>query len=207
MNRREWAAALAVLDKEIGRKKTELGFRSHFQFAVAVIMSAQATDKSVNLATPALFKAAPTPAAMVRLGEAGVARFIKTIGLWRAKSHNIVAMSEKLLSEHGGQLPRTREELMSLPGIGRKSANVIMNELWGAPTIGVDTHVLRLARRLGIDASGDPLAVEMTLEKITPAEYKPYVSNFLVLFGRYRCKAVRPECGGCKLARWCDGAV
>ena len=203
MNSKNWLEVLRRLDGLIGREKSELGYRSPFQFAVAVLLSAQATDKSVNAATPALFKAAPNPAKMLALGESGVAEHVKHIGLWRAKSRNIIALSEMLLRDFGGKLPRTREELMLLPGIGRKSANVIMNELFGAPFIAVDTHVIRLAGRLGLTTSRDPVEIERVLERLTPAEYKPFVSNFLVLFGRYHCKAVKPECEGCAVGKFC----
>jgi len=203
MNSKNWREILGCLDRLIGREKSELEYLSPFQFAVSVLLSAQATDKSVNAATPALFKAAPTPAKMFLLGEEGVAEYVRHIGLWRAKSKNIIALSEMLLRDFGGKLPRTREELMRLPGIGRKSANVIMNELFGAPFIAVDTHVIRLAGRLGLTSSKDPVEIERVLERLTPDEYKPFVSNFLVLFGRYHCKAVRPECEGCVVRGFC----
>jgi len=203
MNSKNWLEILKRLDKLIGRRKSELEYLSPFQFAVAVLLSAQATDKSVNAAVPALFKAAPTPRKMLALGESGVAKYVRHIGLWRAKSKNIIGLSETLLRDFGGELPRTREELMALPGIGRKSANVIMNELYGSPFIAVDTHVIRLAGRLGLTESKDPLEIERVLERLTPGGYKPFVSNFLVLFGRYHCKAVKPACDGCPISEWC----
>ena len=203
MNSKNWSEILRRLEKLIGRRKSELVYESPFQFAVSVLLSAQATDKSVNAATPALFEAAPTPEAMLALGEAGVAGYVKHIGLWRAKSKNIIGLSEMLLKDFGGKMPETREDIMKLPGLGRKSANVIMNELFGAPFIAVDTHVIRLAGRLGLTKSKDPVEIERVLEKLTPREYKPLVSNLLVLFGRYHCKALKPDCSDCPIKEWC----
>jgi len=203
MNSKNWLDVLKRLDKLIGRRGSELVYASPFQFAVSVLLSAQATYKSVNAATPALFNAAPTPEKMLLLGEEGVAKYVCHIGLWRAKSKNIIGLCEVLLREFGGKLPRTLPELIKLPGIGRKSANVIMNELYGAPSIAVDTHVIRLAGRFGLTGSKDPVEIERVLERLTPAEYKPLVSNLLVLFGRYHCKAVKPNCALCPVREWC----
>ncbi len=196
---------LELFDEKIGRKKSELNYKNPYTFAVAVLLSAQATDKSVNIATRELFEIADNPKSMLELGVEEIKRYIKTIGLFNAKAKHIVELSETLLEKFGGKLPKTRDELMTLSGIGRKSANVILNELYGLPTIGVDTHVLRLVKRLGLmgDEFDTPEKVEMELERIIPSEYKPFISNYLVLFGRYICKAKNPDCDACYLKKFC----
>ncbi len=196
---------MEVFDEKIGAKKSELNYKNPYTFAVAVLLSAQATDKSVNIATDELFEVADNPKAMLELGLDEIKRHIKTIGLFNAKAKHIVEMSETLIEKFGGVLPKTRDELMMLSGIGRKSANVILNELYGTPTIGVDTHVLRLVKRLGLmgDEFDTPEKVEMELERIIPERYKPFVSNYLVLFGRYICKAKNPDCDACYLKKFC----
>jgi endonuclease-3 len=205
ISRAKFALVLEYLDKLIGRKTTELSHANPFTFAVAVILSAQMTDKGVNKATPALFAIADTPEKMTALGLEGIREYVKSINFHNNKAKSVLAMSEKLVSDFGGVLPMDRDLLETLPGIGRKSANVIMNEMAGAPTIGVDTHVLRLSQRLGFAPSdrAGPREVEDALEKLTPQELKPYVSNWLVLFGRYHCKAKRPDCAPCGLKKLC----
>ena len=196
---------LEIFDKKIGRKKSELNYKNPYTFAVAVLLSAQATDKSVNIATKELFEIADNPKAMLDLGLDEIKRYIRTIGLFNSKAKHIVELSETLIEKFGGVLPKTRDELMTLSGIGRKSANVILNELYGMPTIGVDTHVLRLVKRLGLmgEKFNTPEEVEMELERIIPDAYKSYISNYLVLFGRYICKAKNPDCDNCYLKKFC----
>jgi endonuclease-3 len=205
ISRAKFAKILAYLDALIGQRKSELDYSNPFTFAVAVLLSAQATDKGVNKATPSLFAAADTPAKMTALGLNGIRERIKSINFYNNKARNILAMSEKLVADYGGILPLDRDALETLPGIGRKSANVIMNELAGAPTIGVDTHVLRLSQRLGFAPSekAGPLEVEAALERLTPDHLKPFVSNWLVILGRYHCKAKKPDCAGCGLKDLC----
>lgn len=196
---------LKIFDEKIGRKKSELNYKNSYTFAVAVLLSAQTTDKSVNIATSELFKVADNPKAMLRLGENKLKQYIRRLGFFNAKTKHIMEMSRTLLEKFDGKLPKTRNELIMLSGIGRKSANVILNELYGTPTIGVDTHVLRLVKRLGLaDEKFDtPEKVEMELERLIPEKYKPFISNYLVLFGRYVCKAKNPDCDNCYLKKFC----
>ena len=196
---------MEIFDSLIGHKKSELQYKNPYTFAVSVLLSAQATDKSVNLATPALFEIADNPADMLALGLNELKHYIRTIGLFNSKAKHIMEMSQTLIEKFNATLPHTRDELMQLSGIGRKSANVILNELYGAPTIAVDTHVLRLTHRLNLvpDSVVSPEDTEAELERIIPQKYKPYVSNYLVLFGRYYCKAINPQCSGCLLAKFC----
>jgi len=196
---------MKLFDIHIGHKKSELNYKNPYTFAVSVLLSAQATDKSVNLATRELFDLADNPSDMLALGLEELKRHIRTIGLFNSKAKHIMEMSQILVEKFGGSLPNTHAELMQLPGIGRKSANVILNELYGAPTIAVDTHVLRLTHRLNLvpDSVITPDATEAELEHIIPEKYKPYISNYLVLFGRYRCKAIKPGCEGCYLKKFC----
>jgi endonuclease-3 len=174
-----------------------------FTLLVAVVLSAQATDAGVNKATPALFAAADTPEKMAALGEAKVQDFIKTIGLFRTKAKNVVALSQKLLAEHGGEVPRTREALQELPGVGRKTANVVMNIAFGEPTIAVDTHIFRIGNRTGMAPGKDPLEVEMKLDAVVPAHYKLHAHHWLILHGRYVCVARKPLCEQCIIADLC----
>ncbi len=183
--------------------QTELEFASPFTLLVAVVLSAQATDVGVNKATPALFALADTPAKMRALGEERVAGLIKTIGLYRTKAKNLVALSRILVERHGGEVPRARAELETLPGVGRKTANVVLNVAFGEPTIAVDTHIFRVANRTGLAPGKTPLAVEQGLEARTPAEYKRYAHHWLILHGRYVCKARSPDCPNCVLADLC----
>jgi endonuclease-3 len=184
--------------------RSELAYRSPFELLVAVVLSAQATDKSVNLATPALFKAAGTPRDLLELGRRGLERHIKSIGLYRTKAKNLVAACKLLLEKHGGEVPRTREALEALPGVGRKTANVILNTAFGQPTIAVDTHIFRVANRTGIAPGKDVLAVEMKLLKLVPEEFKLDAHHWLILHGRYVCKARKPECPTCLIRDLCD---
>jgi endonuclease III len=181
----------------------ELQSVNPFTLLVAVVLSAQATDAGVNKATPALFKAADTPEKMAALGEARVQDFIKTIGLFRTKAKNVVALSQKLLAEHGGEVPRTREALEALPGVGRKTANVVMNIAFGEPTIAVDTHIFRVGNRTGLAPGKTPFEVETTLNEVVPAHFKLHAHHWLILHGRYVCVARRPLCETCIIADLC----
>src|SRR3954471_20466641 len=171
---------------------------------VAVVLSAQATDKSVNIATEKLFKVANTAAAMVKLGVDGLMPYIASIGLFRMKAKNVVALSEMLLREHGGEVPRDRESLEKLPGVGRKSANVVMNVAFGEPTMAVDTHVFRVSNRTGIAPGKDPLEVEMRLLKFVPEEFRLNAHHWLILHGRYICLARLPRCPVCPIVDLCE---
>jgi endonuclease-3 len=183
---------------------SELEYRSPFELLVAVVLSAQATDKSVNLATRELFKAACTPQAIRTLGNAGLESYIKRIGLYRTKAKNIVATCQLLLDRHGGEVPATREALEQLPGVGRKTANVILNVAFGEPTIAVDTHIFRVANRTGIAPGKDVTAVEQKLLKFVPDEFKQHAHHWLILHGRYVCKARKPECPTCLINDLCE---
>jgi endonuclease III len=181
----------------------ELDHVNPYTLLVAVVLSAQATDAGVNKATPALFAAADTPATMAALGEARVQDLIKTIGLYRTKAKNVVALSKKLVEEHGGEVPRTREALEALPGVGRKTANVVLNIAFGEPTIAVDTHIFRVGNRTGLATGKTPFEVEMKLEAVVPAQYKRHAHHWLILHGRYICVARRPQCEKCLIADLC----
>jgi endonuclease III len=183
--------------------KTELAYKDPFTLLVAVVLSAQATDASVNRATPALFAAADTPAKMVALGEEAVTDLIKTIGLYRNKAKNVVALSKKLIEEHGGTVPESREVLESLPGVGRKTANVVLNVAFGEPTIAIDTHIFRVSNRTGLAPGKTPLKVEEVLNRVVPERYKHNCHHWLILHGRYVCKARKPECWRCIVAEIC----
>lgn len=183
---------------------TELEYATPFQLLVAVILSAQATDKSVNLATRRLFADAPTPAAILALGEDGLAGYINRIGLFRAKSKNVIATCRLLIERHDGEVPRAREALEALPGVGRKTANVVLNTAFGEPTIAVDTHIFRIANRIGLGRGKTPLAVEQKLLKSVPDEFKRDAHHWLILHGRYTCKARKPECWRCIIADLCE---
>lgn len=184
--------------------RTELEFGSPFELLVAVVLSAQATDKSVNLATPGLFKAANTPADMIKLGRKGIERHIRRIGLFRTKAKNLAAASKQLVEQHGGEVPRTREALERLPGVGRKTANVILNSAFGEPTIAVDTHIFRVANRTGLAPGKDVLAVERKLLRAVPGEFQYDAHHWLILHGRYVCKARQPECRTCLVRDLCE---
>jgi endonuclease-3 len=184
--------------------KGELAHINPFTLLVAVVLSAQATDVGVNKATPALFAAADTPEKMIALGEPKVRALIKTIGLFRTKARNVVALSRRLLAEHGGEVPRTREQLQALPGVGRKTANVVMNIAFGEPTIAVDTHIFRVGNRTGLATGKNPLEVELKLEQVVPAHYKRHAHHWLILHGRYTCVARKPRCEVCIIADLCQ---
>ena len=184
--------------------KGELEFRSPFELLVAVVLSAQATDKSVNLATRELFKTANTPPAIFALGSGGLEPYIKRIGLYRTKAKNIIATCRQLLDRHGGEVPPSRDALEQLPGVGRKTANVILNIAFGQPTIAVDTHVFRISNRSGLAPGKDVLAVEEKLLKVVPDEFKLHAHHWLILHGRYVCTARNPECPSCLISDLCE---
>ena len=182
---------------------TELNYRTPFELLVAVILSAQATDKSVNLATAKLFERANTPAAIVGLGIAGLSDYIKTIGLFNTKAKNIVEASRLIVERHGGEVPRDRAALEALPGVGRKTANVILNTAFGEPTIAVDTHIFRVANRTGLARGKNVRAVEEELLKAVPEDFRKDAHHWLILHGRYVCKARRPDCPACVIRELC----
>ena len=184
--------------------RSELAFSTPYQLLVAVILSAQATDKSVNLATPGLFAAAPSPAAMVRLGRKGIERHIRRIGLYRTKAKNLWAASRLLAEQHGGEVPSTREALERLPGVGRKTANVVLNTAFGEPAIAVDTHIFRVSNRTGLAPGKDVAAVEQKLMKVVPDEFRLGAHHWLILHGRYVCTARKPKCGTCAIRDLCE---
>ena len=200
---REVDRFFAILAERDPEPQTELEYANPFTLLVAVVLSAQATDASVNKATPALFAVAPTPASMAGLGEEGIAPYIKTIGLFNAKARNLAALSRILVEKHGGQVPRDREALEALPGVGRKTANVVLNVAFGDPTIAVDTHIFRVANRTGLAPGKTPRAVEDGLETIVPAKWKRHAHHWLILHGRYVCKARRPDCAVCAVRELC----
>ncbi|HRQ55984.1 MAG TPA: endonuclease III [Azoarcus taiwanensis] len=183
---------------------TELEFGSPYQLLVAVVLSAQATDRSVNIATRKLFALAPTPEAMITLGEEGVAECIKTIGLYRNKARNTVSLSRLLLERHGGEVPHDRAALEALPGVGRKTANVVLNTVFGDPVMAVDTHIFRLSNRTGLAPGKDVLAVEKALMRRIPQEFLKDAHHWLILHGRYVCTARKPACGDCIVRDLCD---
>ena len=184
--------------------KTELAYTDPYTLVVAVALSAQATDVSVNKATKELFRVADTPAKMVALGEEGVAEYIKTIGLWRGKAKNVIALSKIILEQHGGKTPRTREELVALPGVGHKTASVVLNEAFGEATIAVDTHVFRVSNRTGLAPEATPEKVEKKLLQVTPDAYKRGAHHWLILHGRYTCLARKPGCPECVIRDLCQ---
>ena len=204
MNKTKIDQIFTTLSKQNPHPVTELHFTNEFTLLVAIVLSAQATDAGVNKATPALFDAANTPKKMLALGEAKLKNFIKTIGLFNSKAQNIIGLSAKLVADFGGKIPHTREELQSLPGVGRKTANVWLNCALGLPVIAVDTHVFRVANRLGLCKTKTPEATELALEKVIPAKWKQHAHHWLILHGRYVCKARKPECARCIIRQWCE---
>jgi len=184
--------------------KTELVYRTPYELLVAVVLSAQATDKSVNLATAKLYPAANTPAKMVELGEERLEDYIRTIGLFRTKAKNVVQLSRLLLEKFGGDIPRIREDLESLPGVGRKTANVVLNVAFGQPTMAVDTHIFRVSNRTGIAPGKDPLEVEERLLKFVAPEFMVHAHHWLILHGRYTCLARKPKCPECLIRDLCE---
>ncbi|MEQ1753482.1 MAG: endonuclease III [Micropepsaceae bacterium] len=193
-------ARLAAVNPE---PKGELNHVNPYTLLVAVVLSAQATDKGVNKATEALFSKVTTPQQMLKLGEAGLIEHIKTIGLFRAKAKNVIALSQSLIDNFDGKVPRTREELEGLAGVGRKTANVVLNMAFGEPTIAVDTHVFRVAQRLGLARGKTPLDIELQLEKAVPARFKQHAHHWLILHGRYTCIARKPKCPECVVRELC----
>ena len=183
--------------------QSDLIYASPFTLLVAVVLSAQATDAGVNKATPALFEAADTPEKMAKLGEARIRDYIKSIGLFRNKAKNVARLAEILVAEHDSQVPQTREALEALPGVGRKTANVVLNIAFGQPTIAVDTHIFRVGNRTGMAPGKTPLAVEKKLLKVVPDKWKQHAHHWLILHGRYTCKARKPDCVGCAVTRLC----
>ena len=184
--------------------KSELEYATPYELLVAVVLSAQATDKSVNLATAQLFPVARTPQAIVKLGEAGLIPYIQTIGLFRTKAKNVVALCRQLISEHGGEVPADHDALVRLPGVGRKTANVVMNVAFGHPTIAVDTHIFRVANRTGLAPGRTPEEVERKLVKFTPEEFRHDAHHWLILHGRYICQARKPLCPQCVIVDLCE---
>jgi endonuclease-3 len=199
--RKEIFARFHAADPE---PRGELEYRTPFELLIAVILSAQATDKSVNLATRGLYQVANTPGAMLALGMDGLIEHIKRIGLFRSKAKNILATCELLLQRHAGEVPRQREALEQLPGVGRKTANVVLNIAFGEPTIAVDTHVFRVGNRTGIAPGKNPLEVEQRLLKFVPPQFLQHAHHWLILHGRYVCKAMKPECKTCLIADLCE---
>ncbi len=203
MTRTEVRSFLEALQRANPDPRSELAYADPFTLLVAVVLSAQATDASVNKATPGLFAAAPTPAAMAALGADGVARHIRTIGLWQGKARNVAELSRLLVERHGGQVPRDRAALEALPGVGRKTANVVLNVAFGESTMAVDTHIFRLGNRTGIAPGKTPREVEDALLERVPPDLLRDAHHWLILHGRYVCKARRPECWRCVGAAWC----
>lgn len=183
---------------------TELKYETPFELLVAVILSAQATDVSVNKATDQLYKVANTPEAILDLGVAGLKPYIRTIGLYNNKAENIIKACRMLIDSYASKVPRTREQLEELPGVGRKTANVVLNTAFGEPTIAVDTHIFRVANRTGLAQGKTPLEVERRLTRLTPDEFKKDAHHWLILHGRYVCKARKPQCGACPIIEWCE---
>ena len=193
-------ARLRTMDPE---PKSELNYRNPYTLLVAVVLSAQATDKGVNKATEKLFPIVETPEKMVKLGETKLIEYIKTIGLFRNKAKNVIALSQALIDKHNSQVPRTREALEALPGVGRKTANVVLNVAFAEPTIAVDTHIFRVGNRTGLAPGKNPLTVELALEKCVPAEFKLHAHHWLILHGRYTCTARKPHCPTCVVSDLC----
>ena len=184
--------------------KSELNYHNAYTLLVAIVLSAQSTDKGVNKATQELFKIADTPQKMLDLGIDKLKQHIKTIGLYNNKAKNIIAMSEILVNQYNGEVPNNQNALENLPGVGRKTANVLRNVWWNEPTVAVDTHVLRLAKRLELSDGTTPLSVEEDFNRILPNEYKLHLNHWLVLFGRYICKAQKPDCQNCPISKFCS---
>ena len=204
MNREKRTAIFSTLRARMPAPTTELEFANPFELLIAVILSAQATDVSVNKATAKLYPVANTPAAILALSVDGLRPYIRTIGLFNSKAENIIKTCRILLEKHEGEVPRTRPELEALPGVGRKTANVVLNTAFGEPTIAVDTHIFRVSNRTGIAKGKTPLEVERRLVRLTPDEFKKDAHHWLILHGRYVCKARKPLCGECPIVEWCE---
>ena len=204
MNREKRAEIFRRLREANPRPTTELKYGNNFQLLIAVILSAQATDKGVNRATERLFKVVKRPRDVLELGEDGLREYIKTIGLYNSKARNILKTCEILERQHGGEVPRDRKALESLPGVGRKTANVVLNTAFGEPTIAVDTHIFRVANRTGLAPGKTPLALEKKLLKVVPEEFRQDAHHWLILHGRYVCTARQPRCPECLIADFCE---
>ena len=204
MNTEKRTAIYSVLRERMPAPTTELRYKTPFELLVAVILSAQATDVSVNKATDLLYPVASTPEAIFKLGVNGLKKYIRTIGLYNAKAENIIKTCRILIDDHGSAVPRTREELEALPGVGRKTANVVLNTAFGEPTIAVDTHIFRVSNRTGLAKGKTPLEVEKRLVKMTPDEFRKDAHHWLILHGRYVCKARKPLCYECPIIEWCE---
>lgn len=206
MTPRDIEAFFATLQAERPHPQTELEYTSVFELLVAVLLSAQATDVGVNKATRRLFPVANTPQAILDLGLEGLESYIRTIGLYRSKARHLMQTCRLLLERHGGEVPRDRAALEALPGVGRKTANVVLNVAFGEPTIAVDTHIFRVANRTGLAPGKTPLQVEQKLLQRVPARYREDAHHWLILHGRYVCRARAPQCAQCRVAAWCDHA-
>ena len=198
-----YQAILGYFRDNVPVAESELHFDSPYQLLVAVMLSAQCTDKRVNMTTPALFSAYPTPEALAAASEEDVYELIRSISYPNSKSRHLVGMARRLMAEFDGQVPSDIDQLMSLPGVGRKTANVVASITWGEPVIAVDTHVFRVSRRLGLSRGTTPRAVELDLEKHIPEELRPIAHHWLILHGRYVCTAQKPNCASCPLTQWC----
>ncbi len=201
--RQRYDAVLGYFRSHVPVAESELHFDSPFQLLVAVMLSAQCTDKRVNMTTPALFAAFPSPEALAAASEDEVFALIRSISYPNSKSRHLVGMARRLVADFGGQVPSDIDALMSLPGVGRKTANVVASIVWSEPVIAVDTHVFRVARRLGLSSGTTPRAVELDLERHTPEELRPIAHHWLILHGRYICTALKPRCSDCPLSAWC----
>jgi len=204
VNRQKRTEIYARLREHIPHPETELSHESPFELLISVILSAQATDVSVNKATALLYPVANTPQTILELGETGLKVFIKNIGLYNSKAKNIIETCRLLIERHDGQVPETRAELEALPGVGRKTANVVLNTAFGQPTIAVDTHIFRVSNRTGLARGKTPLKVELRLTKLTPEEFRQDAHHWLILHGRYTCKARKPECPTCVINDLCE---
>ena len=204
MNTEKRIAIYGTLREQMPTPTTELNYKNPFELMVAVILSAQATDISVNKATDKLYPVACTPESILAIGVNGLKSYIRTIGLFNGKAENIIKTCRIVIEEHGGEVPRTRAELEALPGVGRKTANVILNTAFGEPTIAVDTHIFRVSNRTGLAKGKTPLEVEKRLVRMTPDEFKLDAHHWLILHGRYICKARAPVCGKCSIIKWCE---
>lgn len=202
-NKKEILEIMKIFQKEDPNPRCELDYKNTFTLLVAVVLSAQSTDKGVNKATKALFEVADTPQKMADLGLEKIKEYIKTIGLYNNKAKNILALSQELVEKYHGEVPEDREALENLPGVGRKTANVVLNVWFNQPTLAVDTHVMRISQRLGFSEGKTPLAIEQDLMKVLPLEYVKNANHWLVLFGRYICKAQKPDCEKCPIASYC----
>jgi len=204
MNKDKRTDIFKTLRERMPAPTTELEYANPFELLIAVILSAQATDVSVNKATAKLYPVANTPEALLELGVTGLKPYIRTIGLFNSKAENIIKTCRIIIEKHASEVPRTREELEALPGVGRKTANVILNTAFGEPTIAVDTHIFRVSNRTGIAKGKTPLEVEKRLVRLIPDEFKKDAHHWLILHGRYVCKARKPLCGECPIVEWCE---